>query len=72
MTVVYGIVIMLALLAGGGIGLLLTVAHYHLVAARHQRYEQEIARDRGLYAAAEAVHQHHKSTGSRNGKVTAP
>lgn len=50
MTVVYGIVIMMALLAGGGIGLLLTVAHYQLVAARHRRYEQEIARDREPYS----------------------
>lgn len=67
MTVVYGIVITMALLAGGAIGLLLTVAHYHLLAARHQRYEQEIARDRQLCAAAQAVLQHYKSTGSRNG-----
>lgn len=72
MTVVYGIVIMMALLAGGGIGLLLTVAHYHLVAARHQRYEQEISRDLELYAAAQAVLQHYKPTGSGNGQVTAP
>ena len=63
MTVVYGIVIMMALLAGGAIGLLLTVARSHLVAARHQKYEQEVARDRELYAAAQAVLQHYKSTG---------
>jgi type II secretory pathway component PulJ len=67
MTVVYGIVITMALLAGGAIGLLLTVAHYHLLAARHQRYEQEIARDRQLRTAAQAALQHYKSTGSRNG-----
>jgi hypothetical protein len=72
MTVVYGIVIVMALLAGGGIGLLLTVAHYHLVAARHQRYEQEVAQDRELYAVGQAVLQHDKSTGSTNGRVTAP
>ena len=65
MTVIYGIGIMMALLAGGAIGLLLTAAHYHRVAARYQRYEQEIARDRQLYAAAQAVLQHYKSTGSR-------
>jgi hypothetical protein len=63
-TVIYGIGIMMALLAGGGIGLLLTVAHYHRVATRYQRYEQEIARDRELYTAAHAVLQHHKSMGS--------
>lgn len=72
MTVVYGIVIMMALLAGGGIGLLLAVAHFHQVAARHQRYEQEIARDRELYAAAQVGLQHYKSTGSRNGQATPP
>ena len=72
MTVVYGIGIMMALLAGGAIGLFLTVAHYHLVAARHQKYEQEIARDRELYAAAQAGPQHYKSTGSSNRKATAP
>jgi hypothetical protein len=67
MTVVYGIVITMALLAGGGIGLLLTVAHYHLLAARHRRYEQEMARERQRSAAAQAVLQHYKSTGSGNG-----
>jgi hypothetical protein len=71
-TVIYGIGIMMALLAGGATGLLLTVAHYHRAAARYRRYEQEIARDRELYAAAQAVLQHHKSTGSGNRKVTAP
>jgi hypothetical protein len=68
MTVVYGIGIMVALLAGGSIGLLLTVVRYRLVAARHQKYEQEVARDRELYAAAQAVLQRYKLTGSgRNG-----
>jgi hypothetical protein len=63
-TVIYGIGIMMALLAGGGIGLLLTVAHYHRVAARYRRYEQELARDRELYAAAQAGRQHHKPAGA--------
>jgi len=63
MTVIYGLGIMMALMAGGAIGLSLAVAHYHRVAARYQRYEQEIARDRDLYAAAQAVLQHYKSTG---------
>ena len=65
MTVIYGIGIMMALLAGGAIGLLLTVAHNHRAAARYRGYEQEIARDRELYAAAHAVPQHHKSTSSK-------
>ena len=55
MTVIYGTGIMMALLAGGVIGLLLTVAHYQRAAARYHRYEQEIARDRELYTAAQAV-----------------
>lgn len=72
MTVVYGIVIAMALLTGGGIGLLLAVAHYHLVAARHQRYEQEMARERELYAAAQVVLHHYKSTGSGTARQPAP
>jgi hypothetical protein len=59
MTMIYALGIMMALLCGGAIGLFLTAAHYHGVAARHQKYEQEIARDRELYAAAQAVLQHY-------------
>ena len=72
MTVVYVMGIMMALLAGGAISLVLAVAHHHLVAARHQKYEQEVARDRELYAAAQAVLQHYRSTGSSNRKETEP
>lgn len=72
MTVLYGIGIMMALLTGGAISLFLTVAHYRLVAARHHKYEQEIARDRELYAAAQAILQHYKSTSSRDGQAPAP
>ncbi len=49
MTVIYGIGIMMALLAGGAIGLFLTVARSHLVTARHQKYEQEVAERRNVY-----------------------
>jgi type II secretory pathway component PulJ len=67
MTMIYGIGIMMALLGGGAIGLFLAVAHYHRVAEQHRKYEQEISRDRELYAAAQAVLQRYKSTSSKNG-----
>jgi hypothetical protein len=60
MSVLYGIVLVMMLLAGGSIGLLLAVTHRHLVAVRHQKYEQEAARDQELYAAAQAVLQRYK------------
>jgi hypothetical protein len=72
MTVLYGIGIMLALLAGGTIGLLVTQAHYHLVAARHRQYEHEAAQDRELCLAAQARLQHYLSASSSNRKTTAP
>jgi hypothetical protein len=49
---IYGIGIAMALLTGGIIGLILTLAQYQRLAARRQRYEQEVARDRELHAAA--------------------
>ncbi|HEY1699634.1 MAG TPA: hypothetical protein VGG75_07975 [Trebonia sp.] len=72
MTVVYGIGIMLALLAGGTIGLLVTEARYHLVVARHRQYEQEVAEDRELRVAAQVRLQRYLSAGSGNRKTTAP
>jgi hypothetical protein len=72
MTVLYGIGIMLTLLAGGTIGLLVSEAHYHLVAARLRQYEQEVALDRELRVAAQVRLHHYLSTGSGNRKTSAP
>ena len=61
-----GIGIAMALLIGATIGLLLTMAHYHRVAARRQRYEQEVAKDEELYAAARAALHRYGPAGPRN------
>jgi hypothetical protein len=54
----YGIGIAMALLTGGIIGLILTVTHHQRLTAQRERYEQEVARDRELRAAAaQAAHQ---------------
>jgi hypothetical protein len=71
-TGLYGIGILLTLLAGGTIGLLVAEAHYHLVAARHRQYEREVALDRELRVAAQVRLHHYLSTGSGNRKTTAP
>lgn len=60
MIVIYELAIMMALPVGGAIGLFLRAAHHHRVAARCRKYEQEIARDRELHAATQAVLQHYK------------
>jgi len=49
---IYGIGIAMSLLAGVAIGVLLTVARYRWIAAQRLRYEQEIAQEAELYAAA--------------------
>ena len=56
--ILYGTGIAMALVTGGIIGLILTVAHYQRLAAQRRRYEQEVARDRELHsAAAQAARQ---------------
>ncbi len=72
MTMIYGIGIAMALLAGGAIGLLLTVAHYQRSAAREQRYEQEIAEVAELYAVARASLKRYGASGPRNNTPRAP
>lgn len=67
----YGIGIAMALLTGGAIGLLLTVAHYQQVAARHQQWEQEIAPDAKRYAAALAALRRYQPAAPRTYKPTA-
>lgn len=67
-----GIGIAMALLTGGAIGLLLTVAHYQRAAARRQRYEQEAAQDRELYAAARAAIRRYRPTRPRNSTAPSP
>ena len=72
MNMIYGIGIAMALLAGGAIGLLLTVTHYQWSAARQQRYEQEIAEVAELYAVARASLQRYGASGPRNNPPRAP
>jgi hypothetical protein len=43
MAIIYGVGLATALLIGGAMGLLVTVAHYELVASRQQGYEEEVA-----------------------------
>jgi hypothetical protein len=51
MAIIYGVGLAMALLIGGAIGLLLTAAHYELIASRQRGYEKEIARGPDRYAA---------------------
>jgi hypothetical protein len=51
MAIIYGVGLATALLIGGAIGLLVTVAHYELVASRQQGYEEEVAEGRDFAAA---------------------
>ena len=60
-----GIGIAIALLTGAATGLLLAAAHYQRAAARRQRYEQEAAQDRELYAAAQATMRRYRPAAGR-------
>jgi hypothetical protein len=48
MAIIDGIVLALALLGGGAIGVLLTAAHYERIAARHRAWEREAAERQDL------------------------
>jgi hypothetical protein len=64
---IYGIAITMALVIGGAIGLLLAVARYHSMAMERRRYEQEVARDGYLRAAAtQAALRRYSPTWPRN------
>jgi hypothetical protein len=71
-TAVYGIGFAMALLTGGAMGLLLAVARYQHSAAQRRKYEQEIAQDAQLYAAAKAALRCYRPTGPQNSTPTKP
>jgi hypothetical protein len=50
-TIIYSVGLAMALLTGGAIGLVLTLAHYERISSRQREYEREIAEGRDLYAA---------------------
>jgi len=70
--VMYGIGIAMAPLAGAGIGLLVMAAHYQRAAAQRRRYEQEVAQDAELYAAARASLRRYQGTGPRDSTAPGP
>jgi len=65
-TMIYCVGIAMALVVGGAIGLVLTTAYHQWSTMQRQRYEQEIAEDTVLYAAARASGERYSPTWSRN------
>jgi hypothetical protein len=55
MTVIYGIGLTVALLAGAALGWLITFAYYERAAARYREYEREMADACELHAARAIV-----------------
>jgi hypothetical protein len=51
MIILYGIGMLLCLLAGCAIGVLITAAHHEQIVFRHWAYEKELAAGRESYAA---------------------
>jgi len=67
-----GLYIAAALLIGGAVGLLVAIVRYGRAAARYRKYEQELARDVQLSAAAQAAALHCKLTRPRDNEVATP
>jgi hypothetical protein len=59
---IYDFELVVALLAGGVIGLLLAVTHYEQAVSQQQRYENEIAASEDLYVVAQALLRHRNPT----------
>lgn len=51
MATIYGVGLIMALLAGGAIGWLLTIGHFQRIASQHREYENELAEVREFYVA---------------------
>lgn len=71
-TALYGIGLVLALLAGGGIGLLLAMARYQRAAARRQRYEREVAGEAERRAARREALRRYAAAAPGRGTAAAP
>jgi membrane protein YqaA with SNARE-associated domain len=57
MAIIYGLVLVATLLAGGAGGWLITTGHYERIAAEHEQEEEELAEFQDLYAAWAILHR---------------